>query len=317
MDEGRGMPQAERVLLLAAVPPELRAALEGAGVTLHALADQPAGTLPGWRIAVGTAMAGCDAAAFARLPDLKLLASMGTGLERIDLDAARVRGIAVANTPDVVTEDTADFGIALLYAAARQVVAADRFVREGRWARERFAPSTRLHGKTLGVFGLGRIGSAVAWRAAGIGMRVIWSGPRPKPGVTWEYVPTLLELAKRADALVLCCPGGAATRGAVDGAVLRALGPAGILVNIARGEVVVEEALITALRDGTIRGAATDVFHSEPEPDPRLLELPNLVVTPHVAAVTRETRADIVAMIVGAVTAFREGRPFHDATRAD
>ena len=311
------MPQAEEVLLLAPVPPELRAALEVAGFALHALADQPAGELPGWRIAVGTAMAGCDAATFARLPDLRLLASMGTGLERIDLAAAHARGIAVANTPDVVTEDTADFGIALLYAVARGVVAGDRFIREGRWTKERAAPSTRLHGKTLGVFGLGRIGGAVARRAAGIGMSVLWSGPRPKPDAPWEYVPALTALAERSGALILCCPGGPATRGAVDAAVLHALGPAGFLVNIARGEVVDEDALITALRDGTIRGAATDVFHSEPTPDPRLLDLPNLVVTPHVAAVTRETRADIIAMIVGAVTAYRDGRPFHDATRAD
>lgn len=309
------MPQAGKLLVLAALPPEMRAALDGAGWSLHALADQPAGSLPGWKVAIGTAMAGCDAATFARLPDLELLASLGTGLERIDLDAARARGIAVANTPDVVTEDTADFAIALLYAVARQVVAADRFVRAGRWPAERFAPSTRLHGKVCGVFGLGRIGAAVARRAQGIGMRVLWSGPRPKPAAPWEYVRTLGELAARSDALVLCCPGGPATRGVVDAAVLRALGPAGFLVNVARGEVVQEDALIAALRDGAIQGAASDVFVAEPSPDPLLFDLPNLVMTPHVAAVTRETRADIVAMVLGAVDAWRAGRPFHDATR--
>ncbi|MGG5811039.1 2-hydroxyacid dehydrogenase [Falsiroseomonas sp. CW058] len=310
------MPQAEALLTLTQLPADLRAALEGEGFTLRSIAEEPPGPLPGWRIAVGSAMAGCDAATFARLPDLRLLASMGTGLERIDLDAARARGIAVANTPDVLTEDTADFAIALLYGIARQVVWADRFVRDGRWAKERPAPSTRLFGKACGVFGLGRIGAAVARRAQGIGMRVAWSGPRPKPEAPWPHVPTLAELAERSDVLVLCCPGGEATRGVVDAGILRRLGLAGFLVNIARGEVVDEEALVAALRDGTIRGAATDVFRSEPVPDPRLLDLPNLVVAPHYASITHETRADIIGMILGAIRGFRAGTPFHDATRA-
>ncbi len=309
------MPRAEPLLLLTALPADLRAALEAAGHALQPAAELPPGPLPGWRVAVTSAMAGCDAATLARLPDLGLLASMGAGLERIDLGAARARGIAVANTPDVLTEDTADFGIALLYGIARGVVSADRFVRDGRWAKERPAPSTRLFGKACGVFGLGRIGAAVARRAEGIGMRVAWSGPRPKPEAPWPYLPTLRELAEASDALILCCPGGEATRGVVNAEILRALGPAGFLVNIARGEVVDEEALIEALRAGTIRGAATDVFRAEPVPDPRLLELPNLVVAPHYASITHETRADIIGMILGAIRAFGEGRPFHDATK--
>lgn len=310
------MTQAEPLLVLSPIPPDFRARLESEGFTLRSIADLPAGPLPGYRVALGTAMAGCDAATFARLPDLGLLASTGAGLDRIDLAAARARGIAVANTPDVLTEDTADFGIALLYGIARQVVWADRFVRDGRWAKERPAPSTRLFGKRCGVFGLGRIGAAVARRAQGIGMRVSWSGPRPKPEAPWPFVPSLAELAEQSDVLILCCPGGAATRGVVDADILRRLGPTGFLVNIARGEVVDEEALIAALRGSSIRGAATDVFRAEPVPDARLLDLPNLVVAPHYASITHETRADIIGMLMAAIGGFLGGTPFHDATRS-
>jgi lactate dehydrogenase-like 2-hydroxyacid dehydrogenase len=305
----------ESLLALVPVAADLRAALEAGGHRIADLATLPSGPLPGFRIVLGTAMLGCDAATFARFPDMRLLASTGTGLDRIDLDAARARGIAVLNTPDVLTEDTADFAIALLYGIARRVVEADAFVRSGAWARQRLTPSTRLFGKTCGIFGLGRIGAAVARRAQGIGMSVLWSGPRPKPAAPWPQVPDLATLAERSDVLILCCPGGAETEGVVDAALLARLGPAGFLINIARGSVVDEAALVAALRAGTIRGAATDVFRAEPVPDPAMLAAPNLVVAPHYASLTHETRLDIVAMLVDGITAFRAGRPHHDATR--
>ena len=307
--------EGETLLVLTPQPADLRAALEAAGHRLVMLADQPPGPVPGFRIGVTNAMSGGDAALFARLPDMRLLASTGTGLDRFDLDAARRAGCAVLNTPDVLTEDTADFAIALLYGIARRVVYADAFVRSGAWAKGRAESSTRLFGKTCGVFGLGRIGAAVARRAQGIGMKVIWSGPRPKPEAPWAYVPTLSELAAQADVLVMCCPGGAETAGIVDAALLEKLGPNGFLINIARGSVVNEAALVAALRAGTIRGAGTDVFAAEPVPDPAMLEAPNLVVAPHYASLTRETRVDIIGMIVDGIAAFREGRPHHDATR--
>ena len=305
----------ETLLSLVPMAADLRAALEAQGHALVDLAAQPAGKLPGWRIALGTAMTGADAAIFDRLPDLRLLASTGTGLDRIDLDAARARGIAVMNTPDVLTEDTADFAIALLYGIARRVVWADAFVRSGAWAKGRPDSSTRLLGKTCGILGLGRIGQAVARRAQGIGMQVIWSGPRPKPDQPWRQVPDLATLADQSDVLILCAPAGPATQGVVDAEILRRLGPAGFLVNIARGSLVDEAALVAALRAGTIRGAATDVFRAEPVPDPAMLEAPNLVVAPHYASLTHETRQDIVRMLVEGIGAFRAGRPHHDATR--
>ncbi|MBU8544586.1 MULTISPECIES: 2-hydroxyacid dehydrogenase [Roseomonadaceae] len=307
--------QGESLLVMTAVPADLRQALEAAGHSLVDLSTQPPGPVTGFRIGVTSAMAGCDAAMFARIQGMKLLASTGTGLDRIDLDAARAQGCAVLNTPDVLTEDTADFAIALLYGIARRVVYADQFVRSGAWAKGRPESGTRLFGKTCGIFGLGRIGAAVARRAQGIGMKVLWSGPRPKPEAPWAYVPTIAELAEKSDVLVMCCPGGKETAGIVDAALLKKLGPAGFLINIARGSVVNEAALVAALRDGTIRGAGTDVFQSEPVPDPAMLAAPNLVVAPHYASLTRETRVDIIRMIVEGIAAFQAGRPHHDATR--
>ena len=307
--------QGESLLVMTAVPADLRQALEGAGHRLMDLATLPPGPVAGFRIGVTSAMAGCDAALFGRVPGLALLASTGVGLDRIDLDAARAQGCAVLNTPDVLTEDTADFAIALLYGIARRVVYADAFVRSGAWAKGRAESGTRLFGKTCGIFGLGRIGAAVARRAQGIGMKVIWSGPRPKPDAPWPYVPGIAELAEQSDVLVMCCPGGAETAGIVNAEILRKLGPAGFLINIARGSVVDEAALVAALQDGTLRGAGTDVFQSEPVPDPAMLAAPNLVVAPQYASLTRETRVDIVRMIVDGIAAFQSGRPHHDATR--
>jgi hydroxypyruvate reductase len=269
--------------------------------------------VPGCRIAVTTSMAGADAAAMERLPDLRLVACQGAGLDRIDLAAAAARGIAVSHTPDVLTEDTADFAIALLYGVARKVVAADRFVRDGRWSRERMAPSSRLHGKRAGIVGLGRIGGAVARRAAGIGMAVSYTGPRAKPGLPYAFLPTVQELAERSDVLVLTCPGGEATRHLVDADILSRLGLGGFLVNIARGTVVHEAALLEALEGNRIAGAGLDVFAAEPGLDPRFLSLENAVLAPHYASLTHETRAAMVGRVLGDIAAFRAGAPFHDA----
>jgi lactate dehydrogenase-like 2-hydroxyacid dehydrogenase len=302
----------ERLLLLAPLPQDLCAAL-AQRYALDALAEMPAGPLPRYRVAVTSSMAGADAAVMDRLPDLRLIACHGVGLDRIDLAEAARRGIAVSHTPDVLTEDTADFAIALLYGIARRVVAADRFVRDGRWFRERMAPSTRLHGKQAGIVGLGRIGEAVAWRAVGIGMEVSYTGPRAKPDRPWSFVATVPELAERSDVLILTCPGGAATHHLINADILQRLGPGGFLVNIARGSVVDETALLDALERQEIAGAGLDVFASEPGPDPRFLTLKNVVLTPHYASLTRETRAAMIGRVLDDVAAFCAGMPFHDA----
>jgi hydroxypyruvate reductase len=260
-----------------------------------------------------TAMAGASAAQLERLPDLKLIANTGVGLDRIDLPAAARRGIAVAYTFDVMTEDVADAAIGLMYGAARLVAEADRFVRAGRWMKERMRPSISLHRKTAGIAGMGLIGRAIARSCAGLGMDVAWTGPRAKPDVPWRYIPDLLALASEADVLIVAVPGGAETVRMVGAPVFAALGPDGIFVNIARGSVVDEPALLDALEGGIIAGAGLDVFATEPALDPRFMALENVVLAPHSASITRETRAAIIARILGDVEAFREGRPFLDA----
>ncbi|WP_431268026.1 2-hydroxyacid dehydrogenase [Dankookia sp. P2] len=305
----------ETVLLLAAIPQDLRDVLAGV-YDLARLPDTSDGPPTGCRIAVTISMAGADAAVMDRLPGLCLIACQGAGLDRIDLAAAAARGIAVSHTPDVLTEDTADFAIALLYGTARKVVLADRFVRDGRWSRERMVPSTRLHGKCAGIVGLGRIGEAVARRAAGIGMAVSYTGPRPKPNLPYTFVPSVQDLAERSDVLILACPGGEATHHLVGADILSRLGPGGFLINIARGTVVQEAALLEALEEKRIAGAGLDVFAAEPELDPRFLPLENVVLAPHYASLTHETRAAMIGRLLGDIAAFRAGTPFHDAAAA-
>lgn len=302
----------ESLLLLSAIPADLRAALAERFTLVE---DKPAeGPRPGFRIAVTIAIAGAGELQFARLPDLRLLVSQGAGLDRIDLPAAARRGIAVAYTPDVMTEDVADAAIGLMYAAARRVADADRFVRAGRWAKERMGLGISLHRKAVGVVGLGRIGQAIARRCAGLGMDVAWTGPRAKPDQPWTYVPDLIALATRSDVLILAAPGGAGSDGMVGAEVLAALGPRGVLVNIGRGSLVEEEALIAALAAGGIAAAGLDVFAREPGLDPRFLGLENVVLAPHAASLTFETRAALIARILSDIEAFRAGRPFLDAS---
>lgn len=286
------------LLVTCAIPPELQSVLS-AEFTL--VTDLPEGMSA--EVAVTTSMAGFTEAQMAALPGLKLILCNGTGLEKIDLAAAEARGIRVVNTPDAVTEDTADTAIALTYALLRRTVAADRFVREGRWGPERFGPGRRIKGTRLGVVGLGRIGRRVAERASALEMEVRYHARSEKPG-PWGRASSLSELAAWADVLVVTVAGGAETAGLIDAGILSALGPEGWLINIARGSVVDEEALITALQSGTIAGAGLDVFAREPQIDPRFATLETCILQPHSAAITRETRGDIAGTLLEAARAF-------------
>ncbi|MBN8939862.1 MAG: 2-hydroxyacid dehydrogenase [Rhizobiales bacterium] len=293
----------DTVLVVATVPRDLRDALS-ARYRLQDHARGPGGTWPplsGVSVALTTSMAGADAALMDALPDLKLIACQGVGLDKIDLEAAKARGITVANTPDVLTEDTADFAIALIFAVSRNIVRADQFMRAGRWATERLVPSRRVSGKVCGIVGLGRIGEIVAQRAAGLGLSVRYSGPREKPWLPYPFVADVAELARQSDFLVLTCPGGPATQNLVDAAVLEALGPNGILINISRGSVVDEAALIAALASGGIAGAGLDVFAAEPQFDQALLAFENVVLQPHYASITFETRKAIIGLLQTAI----------------
>ncbi len=288
------------VVVLGAIPPELRAALSARFTLIEDGGAAGVADVTAVRAAVTTSMVGADAATMARLPGLRLIACNGVGLDRIDMDAAARRGIVVRHTPDAVRTDTADAAVALLFAVVRRVAEADRFVRAGRWGPERLSPSRRVSGMKAGIVGLGAIGTLIATRLTGLGLQVAYTGPRARPG-GWAFMPTLNGLSDWADVLVLSCPGGAATRGLVDAGVLRQLGPDGYLVNVSRGSVVDEAALLDALETGGIAGAGLDVFAREPGLDARFLARENVVLQPHYAAVTREARAEMAATLVQAL----------------
>ncbi len=301
-----------RLLIAGSIPLELRAALDK-DYELIARASLADARAPGFEVAVTTSMDGADAALMDFLPDLRLIACNGAGIERIDLGEAQRRGISICNTPDAVTNDTADFAIGLIYAVLRRLVEADRFVRAGRWSAGKMTPSRRVSGKTLGIVGLGKIGRAIAERGAALGMRVVYTATRKKDDVAFTYAATVAALAELSDVLVLACPGGESTRGLVNADILERLGKSGFLINVSRGSVVDEAALIAALEKGGIAGAGLDVFAAEPNLDPRLLTFENVVVSPHYASITHETRADIAEDLRGNIDSFFRGGPVRNA----
>jgi lactate dehydrogenase-like 2-hydroxyacid dehydrogenase len=252
---------------------------------------------------------GANRALIDMLPQLEMIAIFGAGIDSVDLAAARARNIPVTNTPGLMADEVADLAIGLMLASARQIPFADRFVREGRWAKGPIPFGRSVGNKTLGVVGLGAIGRAVADRAAAFRMRVLYHGPRPKPAAPYTYVADLRELARQSDYLMVACKGGPATRHLVSAEVMDALGPAGTLVNVARGSVVDEAALIAALAEGRLGFAALDVFANEPHVAPTLLALPNVIVQPHHGSATTETRTAIGQLMIDNLCAHFAGRP--------
>lgn len=253
---------------------------------------------------IASARHGIDAATLRALPNLRVVSIFGVGLDAVDLDAARARGVAVGYTPDVLTDCVADLALLLLLDVARGGSAADRFVRRGDWARGgQFGMTTSVHGKRLGILGLGRIGRAIARRAEGFAMEIRYHSRRPSDA-PYPFTATLRELAQWADFLVIAAAGGADTRHLVSAEILDALGPQGFLVNIARGSVVDEQALLAALRQGRIAGAGLDVYEDEPRVTPGLLELDNVVLLPHIASNTRETRQAMADLALANLDAF-------------
>ena len=221
-------------------------------------------------------------------PALELIVVIGVGRDGIDLDAAAELGIKVSKAPEVCAEDIADHTLALLLAATRQIVQAHEFVRQGRWLQGRYPPTLRFSGQRMGIVGLGRIGRAVARRSQAFDMSIAYTGRAPKNDVPYRWCDSVLELAAEVDFLVVCASGGPATRGLIDARVLQALGPQGVLVNVGRGSIVDEAALQQALQERTIAAAALDVFAHEPQVPEALIDLPNAVLTPHMASSTRQ-----------------------------
>jgi len=253
---------------------------------------------------------GPDAATIAALPRLELIASFGVGYDGIDVAAARRHGVRVTNTPDVLNDCVAELTVALMLASVRDLVQSDRYVREGRWAREGNYPlQDELTGKTVGILGLGRIGKEIARRLQAFRMQVVYHGRNRQPDEPFPYYADLTEMAQAADWLVVVAPGSAETHHLVDAGVLEALGPGGRLVNVARGMLVDEEALVSALRKGTIRGAALDVFEDEPHPHPDLLDMPNVVLSPHSGSATTRTRNLMADLVIANLRAHLKGDP--------
>ena len=252
---------------------------------------------------------GADAAMMDACPDAKIIACYGVGVDAIDLAAARARGIAVTNTPDVLTEDVADMAFALLLATARAIPEGDAYVRAGTWPKQGpMRLTTRVWGKRLGIVGLGRIGRAIARRAEGFGMAIAYSG-RVRKDVPYAFHASPSALAPEVDILVVSAAGGAGTVGLVDRAAIEALRPDAIFVNVSRGSVVDEAALIDAIKSGRIAAAGLDVFHNEPEIDPVFATFPNVVLSPHQASGTVETRKAMGALMLRNLEAHFDGRP--------
>jgi len=230
----------------------------------------------------------------AQLPALEVISVMGVGYDGVDVAAAKARGVMVTHTPDVLNDDVADLALGLMLSAARQLPAADRFVRSGDWLKGNMPLARKMSGARLGIVGMGRIGQAIALRAQAFGMSIAYTARSAKPGLPHRYLPSAAALAAESDFLVVITPGGAGTRHLINAEVLAALGrssPAGgILVNVARGSVVDEAALIDALERGVIAGAGLDVFEDEPRVPERLRALPQVVLTPHVGSATQGTR---------------------------
>jgi hydroxypyruvate reductase len=223
------------------------------------------------------------------LPGLEIISVFGVGYDGVPTDYCRTRGIKVTNTPDVLTDDVADVAVGLILMTGRGFVRANRFVHAGEWVRRGPELTAKLGGRSVGIVGLGRIGKAIAERVQAMRMRVSYTGRKPQD-VPYHYVPDVASLARDVDFLVVACPGGPATRHLVDEGVLNALGTKGTLINIARGSIVDEAALVRALANGTIKAAGLDVFENEPTIPPELLAMDNVVLLPHVGSATRETR---------------------------
>jgi lactate dehydrogenase-like 2-hydroxyacid dehydrogenase len=252
---------------------------------------------------------GMDDATMAKLPNLKMISHFGVGVDSIDTEAAKRRGVMVSNTPDVLTDDVADIAMGLIIAVSRKLAVGDRYVREGKWLKGAMPLAESVQGKTLGVVGMGRIGRAIAKRGQAFNLKIAYQGPNKKTDVTWPYFSDAVALAKESDYLVAACPGGDATKGLVSRAVLEALGPKGIVINISRGSVIDEPAMIELLKSGKLGGAGLDVFADEPRVPEALFAIENVVLQPHVGSATHPTRKAMGQLQIDNLAAYFAGKP--------
>ena len=243
------------------------------------------------------------------LPNVSLVAQFGAGIDNIDLNALRDRDILLSNTPNILTNDTADIAMILTLNVMRRAVEADMYLRIGKWNSGAFPLSTSLTNKTMGIVGMGRIGQAIAKRATAFDMNVIYHGPREKQNMPYQYYADLVQMAEACDVLMLACVGGDDTRHIINARVLKALGSRGYVVNIARGSVIKTDDLLVALSNRSIAGVGLDVYDNEPNVPEALLNMDQVVLLPHIGSATLETRTQMGELVINNIVAHFEGRP--------
>ena len=249
-----------------------------------------------------------DAALFEVLPNLEIVSSFGVGYDHVDAAEAGRRGLIVSNTPDVLTDEVADLAIGLLLATVRQIPQVDRYLRDGKWLNGAYPLTTSLRKRSVGIVGLGRIGKAVAHRLEAFGVPIAYHGRSQQADVAYRYYPSLVELAQNVDTLVSVAPGGDSTHHIINAEVLKALGPNGIVVNVGRGTVIDEQALIKALQDKTILSAGLDVFEDEPRVPAELIAIEHAVLLPHVGSASVHTREQMGQLLVDNLVSWFDGK---------
>jgi lactate dehydrogenase-like 2-hydroxyacid dehydrogenase len=252
----------------------------------------------------------CDGGVMAMFPKLEIVSSFGVGYDHVDANHAREHNIVVTNTPDVLTEEVADIAMGLLIATLREFIKADRYVRSGLWTTQQYPLSAgSLRDRKVGIVGMGRIGQAIGRRLEASLVPVVYHSRNPVSGVSYKHYPDLIEMAKAVDTLVVIVPGGPTTAKMINADVLKALGPRGVIVNVARGSVVDEEALIAALKSGTILAAGLDVFAKEPAVPDELKAMQNVVLLPHIGSASVVTRNAMDQLVVDNLKAWFAGKP--------
>ena len=306
------MPDQVHILSMGQMVPSVDAALQQPFVVHQADADSIAAIVTAFGNKIrGIATRGrqkTDVALIAGLPKLEIIANFGVGYDSIDLPSAMARGIIVTNTPDVLNEEVADFTVGLLLSTIRELPQADRFLRDGKWLKGAYPLTQTLRDRTIGMVGMGRIGQAIAKRIAAFDVPIFYHSRKPQPDVGHRYYPDLKTMATEVDTLIVIVPGGAATNNLIDAGIFAALGSRGVLINVARGSVVDQNALIDALRDGTIHGAGLDVFADEPNVPSALTALSNVVLVPHVASGTHHTRATMGDLVLDNLRSWFAGK---------
>jgi lactate dehydrogenase-like 2-hydroxyacid dehydrogenase len=259
-------------------------------------------------VATSTLFGRVDASLLDRLPNVEIVSSFGVGYDNVDAAEAAKRNIVVTNTPGVLDDEVADLTLGLLLATLRKIPQADRYLRDGKWLKASFPLSATLRERKVGIVGLGRIGKAIARRLSGFDVSIAYHGRTQQDDVAYSYYPTVTDLAEASDVLIVITPGGASTRHLIDAEVLKALGPTGVLINVARGTVVDEQALIHALKSGTILSAGLDVYEDEPRVPQELIDLEHVVLLPHIASASVHTRNAMGKLVADNLISWFDGK---------